>query len=251
MRLDQDLEIWTQSLAHRPDIIDREILVLPVDIAAPGAGERVEFGGGEAHRLDFAGALDALLDRRAPGPAIGIDPDPLARSAAQEVVDRQPGALADDVPGGDLDRAPCRQQFHRAAADREILEHDLAGMADVEDRAADHMRRHRLDAFGDDGLLAGRDIGLAPAMGAVLGLDPAEQQVLRAVGAEDEVFDACDLHGGSPSVCEPLPQSPAVGYADQAYGSPCRLGESREPRSSSAKAISTLFCFPTTPIIEP
>src|SRR5205823_12940799 len=155
MRLDEDLEIGAQGRAHRPHIIDREILVLAVDVAAPGSGERVELGGGKAHRLDLTAALDPLFDRRAPGPAIGVDPDALARGAAEEVVDRQPGALADDVPGGDLDRAPRRQQFHRAAADREILEHDLAGMADVEDAAADHVRRHRLDAFGDDSLLAG------------------------------------------------------------------------------------------------
>src|SRR5205823_2380804 len=100
---------------------------------------------------------------------------------------------------GDLDRAPRRQQFHRAAPDREILEHDLAGVADVENAAADHMRRHRPDAFGDDGLLAGGDIPLAPAMQAVLGLDPAEQQILRAAGAEDEALDARDFHDLPPS----------------------------------------------------
>src|SRR5438034_11753997 len=57
------------------------------------------------------------------------------------------------------------------------------------------MRRHRLDAFGDDRLLAGGDVAFAPAVEAVIGLDPAEQQILRAAGAEDEAFDARDLHG--------------------------------------------------------
>jgi hypothetical protein len=71
-------------------------------------------------------------------------------------------------------------------------------MADVEDTAADHIGRHRLDAFGDDGLLAGGDVTLAPAMEAVIGLDPAEQEILRALGAEDEAFDARDLHGDCP-----------------------------------------------------
>jgi len=183
-----------RSHTHR---IERSLFVLGGDERSPWTGERVEFGGGKAHRLDLLTALDPLLDRRTPGPAIGVDPDPLARRPAQEVVDRQPGPLADDVPGGDLDRAPRRQQFHRAAADREILEHDLAGMADVEDAAADHMRRHRLDAFGDDRLLAGGDVALAPAMEAVIGLDPAEQQILRTAGTENEAFDACDLHGSS------------------------------------------------------
>src|SRR5207245_858011 len=54
--------------------------------------------------------------------------------------------------------------------------------------------RHRLDALGNDGLLASRHIGFAPAVGAILGLDPAEQEVLRALGAEDEALDARDFH---------------------------------------------------------
>src|SRR5438045_3990931 len=226
MRLDEDLEIGAQGLAHRSDIVDRKILVLAVDIAAPRSRERIEFGGGKAHRLDLAAALDALLDGRAPGPAIGVDAHPLARGAAEEVVDRQPGALSDDVPGGDLDRAPRRKQFHRAAADRKILEHDLAGMTDVEDAAADDVGGHRLDAFGDDGLLPGGDVTLAPAVEAVIGFDPAEQEVLRALGAEDKAFDARDLHGDplmmrAPSLRQPI-------WLDQA--SPLsRPGESRDP----------------------
>ena len=83
----------------------------------------------------------------------------------------------------------------RAALDREILEDDLAGMANVEDAAADQVRRHCPDAFGDDALFAVGDVGLAPAVKTVLGLDAAEQQVLRAAGAEDKGFDAGDFHG--------------------------------------------------------
>src|SRR5271163_2165284 len=103
--------------------------------------------------------------------------------------------LAEDVPRRDLDGTPGRGQFGRAALDRKILEHDLAGMADVEDLAADDVRRHRPKDLGDDRLLAVRDIGLAPAVKAVFGLDPAEQQILAAARAEDEGFDARDLHG--------------------------------------------------------
>ena len=55
--------------------------------------------------------------------------------------------------------------------------------------------RHLVDQNRDDLLAAVGDIGLAPAVGAVLGLDPAQQQVLRAAGAEDKAFDAGDLHG--------------------------------------------------------
>src|SRR5207245_8394531 len=100
------LEIGPQRLAHRPHIVDREILIAPVDKAAPWAGEGIEFGGGEAHRLDLEPALDPLIDRRPARPAIGVDAHPLARGAADQVVDRQSGALAKNVPGRDLARTP-------------------------------------------------------------------------------------------------------------------------------------------------
>jgi hypothetical protein len=111
MRLDQELEIGPQCLAHRPDVVDREILVAPIDKAAPGTGERIEFGGREAHCLDLQPAFDPFLDRRAARPAIGIDPHAFTRRAADQIVDRQSRALTDNVPGGDFDRAPRRHQL--------------------------------------------------------------------------------------------------------------------------------------------
>ena len=108
---DQQLEIGPQCLAHRPDIVDREILVAPIDKAAPRARERIELGGRETHFLDLQPAFDPLLDRRPARPAIGIDAHALTRRAADQIVDRQSGALADDVPGRDFDRAPRRHQL--------------------------------------------------------------------------------------------------------------------------------------------
>src|SRR5271170_3963813 len=183
VRFDQNLEIGAERIAHRPDVIDGEILVPAVDKGAPWARERIEFGSGEAHCLDLQSALDTLLDRRPARPTIGVDAYPLARSAADQVVDRKPRALTENVPGCDLDRTPRRGQLRRAALDRKILEHDLAGMANVKDAAADQVRRHRPDDLGDDGLLAVRDVGFAPAMEPVLGLDATEQQILRTAGA--------------------------------------------------------------------
>jgi hypothetical protein len=40
----------------------------------------------------------------------------------------------------------------------------------------------------------------------VLGLDPAEQQVFRAAGAEDEGFDARDLHAWSSAFAKSVRQ---------------------------------------------
>src|ERR1700730_5503268 len=68
------------------------------------------------------------------------------------------------------------------------------------------MRRHRLDAVRNDLLLAVRDIGLAPAIEAVLGFDATEQQILRAAGPEDKGFDARNFHvpSGDASGHEPI-----------------------------------------------
>ena len=134
-----------------------------------GPGERVPFQRGEAHRLHLQRALQVLLDRfAAAGPAIGIDLDPFARRATEQVVQRQVGVLGDDVPQRDLDRAPGRHQVQRRAAHREVVEHHLRGVADAERAAADHVFPHDLQQVLDHRFLAGRDIGFAPAVQAAL-----------------------------------------------------------------------------------
>src|SRR6202023_2843103 len=112
------------------------------------------------------------------------------------------------------------------------------GVPDVEDTAADHMRRHRLDAVRNDLLLAVRDIGLAPAMETVLGLDSAEQQILRAAGPEDKGFDARNFHVRSPLTPHPSLDS-VIGFRSRAEPAryPMRRG-SREPTSRADRACA-------------
>src|SRR5262249_60601059 len=94
VRLDQQFEIRPQRLAHRPYIVDCEILVAAVYIAAPGAGERVEFCGGGGHFLSFLPPLDPPPRRRPPRPPHGIKSPAPARGGAP--------------PGGDPPaRPPC------------------------------------------------------------------------------------------------------------------------------------------------
>ena len=61
--------------------------------------------------------------------------------------------------------------------------------------AADEVRRHGAEIFVDRLLLLGRDIGLAPAVEAGLGLDAHEEKVPGASGIEEEALDVGDLHG--------------------------------------------------------
>ena len=168
-----------------------------MDEVAPWARERVPFQRGEAHRLHLQRAFQVLFDRfAAAGPAIGVDLHPFARRATEQVVQRQAGVLGDDVPHRDFDRAPGRQQVQRRAAHREIVEQHLRCMANAERAAADDVFAHVLQQVFDDRFLAGRHIGLAPAMQAAFRLHAAEQQVLGRAGIEQEGLDAGDLHGG-------------------------------------------------------
>ena len=92
-----------------------------------GPGRGSNFSARVTELLDRNRAGDDLVDGAAfVGPAVGVDADPFARGAAEEVVDGHAGLLADDVPEGHLDRAPGREEADRGAADDEIVEEDLA-----------------------------------------------------------------------------------------------------------------------------
>ena len=135
------------------------------------------------------------IDRGAGRPAIGVNFHPFARRPAEQIVQRLAGGFGDDVPHGDFDRAPGRQQIQRRAPHREIVEDHLRAVADRVRAPADHVFRHDLQQMLDHLFLAGRDIGLAPAMHAGLGFHAAEQQILRQAGVEQERLDARDFHG--------------------------------------------------------
>ena len=170
-----------------------------MDEASARPGERIPFDGSEALLPQLQRALDVGLDRCGTVvPAIGIDTHALARCAAQQIIDRHSGVLANDVPKRDLDGAPGRQQFHRAASRRKIVENNLAGVADAEGAAADHVRRHGAQAFVHHLVTAARDIGFAPAVQPIIRFHAAEQQVLAGAGMQDERFDALDLHARVP-----------------------------------------------------
>jgi hypothetical protein len=63
VRREQQFEVGTERRAHRADMVDREILVAAIDKGPPRAGERIECGGGETHRLDLQPAFDTFVDR--------------------------------------------------------------------------------------------------------------------------------------------------------------------------------------------
>ncbi len=199
VHLDQQAELRAQRFAHRADVADHVVLVLAVDEAAPGAGERVPFQRGEARFLHRQGALDIGLDRVRPArPAVGIGFHPRPRRAAEQIVQRHPRLLGDDVPQRDLDRAPGRAELERGAPHGEILEDHLRGVADGKRAAPDHHAGHGGEDVGHRLFLARGHVGFAPAMQAAFGLDPAEQQVLGGAGVEQECLDPRDLHGRLP-----------------------------------------------------
>ena len=195
MRLDQQFKVWPKNLAHPPDVVDGNVFVGALDRIAARTGERVPFCCGESLFLQGQRAFQIFLQWRGTlRPAIGINPHPLTRRAAQQIIDRQAGVFAQNVPQRDFDRAPGRQQFQRAAAGSEIVVDDLRGVTDVESAAADHVRRHGAQAAIDHLVASSGHVGLTPAVQAAFRFHAAEQQVLAGAWRKDKSFDACDFH---------------------------------------------------------
>ncbi len=199
VHLHQQPEFGTQRVAHGAHVADHMVLVLAMDEAAPGAGERVPFQRAVAGFLHGQRPLHIGFDQLGPArPAVRIHLHRRARRPAEQVVERHPRLLGDDIPQRDLDRAPGRAKFEGCPPHREILEDHLRGVADGERAAADHHAGHGGQDIGNRLLLARGHVGLTPAVQAALGLHAAEQQVLRRARVEQERFDARDLHGRLP-----------------------------------------------------
>ena len=176
--------------------------------AQVGAG-RVEFQRGEALREILHGALGCklrvLVDVRlvsGTGIDIGVGAQPLVNASAEEVVDRLPGLLADDVPAGHLERA---QHSHEC----EIGVLRIAGRVHAPPDVFDVMRifageitsEHIDQHLRDDIRMKGHAVGFADAMHVAVGGQLHEHEVATADArlwvAGDECLDVGELHRGN------------------------------------------------------
>ena len=124
MDLDQDLDVGTDSLAHRAYSLDRDLFLRSPDMRPPRVVERVELERGKAALDHVARALGELL-RRAGSirPAVGIHANAIAAGSTEQVVHRLATRLADDIPQRLFQRAQCRPEVHRWPSQRVVQVH--------------------------------------------------------------------------------------------------------------------------------
>ena len=191
VRLDHQVDVGADRVAHRADDVDREVLVAAV-LDAPRGPEGVELHRGVAGGGDLAGlGGDGLRLALRPVPAVGVGADAVADPPAEQGVDREPGGLADDVPARDLDGRDGRH-VDLAAVGVDVADHPLEQRLDVVRVGPEVLVGQLLDRRGD-GRREPIDRAFPIAVQAVVGLDTDEQPVLPGV-ADDAGLDRRDAH---------------------------------------------------------
>src|SRR5262249_16934807 len=111
----QDVDVGTDRLADRRDVVDRRLLLPRVDERAPRIRERIELEGGEGHLEESVRGRGGSLRRLPSVPAVRVDANLLARFSAEKVIDGLVARLTDDVPERVLDAGDGAVEVHRAA----------------------------------------------------------------------------------------------------------------------------------------
>ncbi len=182
----------------RPDILggDRGVRGLVVQLVLAHAVGRCEAGNpalrahGPVAHADVAGDLvNCLCDITAVGVAVGHHA--LAACPAQEIVDRQAGDLALDVPQRSVDRGD-RAHRDRAAPPVRAAVQVLPGILDARRIPTDQRRNHVFGEVGGDGELAAVERRIADAGDAFVGLDLQRDEI--AAGTGDDDAGGGDLH---------------------------------------------------------
>jgi site-specific DNA recombinase len=193
MHLDQELDLRADSLANGSHTLDGRILDVALDDRVPGTGERVELDRGDP-------AVDqplAALGQRALAIRVGVDADPVAAGAAEQVVDRLLGDLSNDVPHRQLEPRERAVEVESTALDRHVAPHRLCELLDVERIAADDVGPEVLDHPLERLLASGQRVCLAPAMESGVRFELDEEGNLAPRGLDQPGLDGGDLHGGS------------------------------------------------------
>jgi hypothetical protein len=120
-----------------------------------------------------------------------VEPDLLANIAAQQLPDRSPERLPEDVPAGLLD-ARDRRALDHSRAEEVLAHHHLEQVLDAPRILADEKRREILDAADDRARLP-LDGRLAPTNEPLVGLELDEHPVAH-LGTDDNCRDARDPH---------------------------------------------------------
>jgi hypothetical protein len=133
---------------------------------------------------------------------MAVDGDPVPGAAAEQLVDRQSGELALDVPQGGVDRGD-RAHRHRPAPPVGAPVEVLPGVLDPGRVAAQQHRDDVVGQVGGDGQLPAVEGGVADPGDPLVRHDLEGDEV--APGAGDDHFRVRDLHGAALRGLIPVP----------------------------------------------
>ena len=130
---------------------------------------------------------------------VSVRERPTPAPAAQQLVHRQAGDLALDVPQRHVHGRDGGHRDRSAAPVRPAVQ-VLPGVFDVVRLAADQQRRDVVSQVGGDGKLAAVERGVSQTDDAVAGRELQGDEV--ATGARDDDVDLLDPHRGSPAAVQ-------------------------------------------------
>ena len=206
VNLDQHVDPVADRLAHHAHPLDRQLLLLARDPAAPATRHRVELQRREPALDDRLRARRQLLQRVHPRPAVGVDSQPIAQRPAEQLVHRHARPLAGQVPERLLDPTDRAVEVHRPAAIAEVVVDRVGERLDLARVPADHVALQLVQMRPNLHIAVRLRVALAPAVQAVLRLEPHEDQVLardvtvrlprvRRGRVNDVVAQVNDVHG--------------------------------------------------------
>ena len=112
------------------------------------------------------------------GPAVGVDAQPIAYRAAEQLIHRHPGALAGEIPHRLLDTRDRRVKVHRAAAIAEVVVNRVGPRLNPRRVPAHDVAPHRLEVRRDLDVAVRLRVALAPAVQPVGRFQSDEAEVL-------------------------------------------------------------------------
>src|SRR5262249_8045254 len=194
--LDQNVDIRADGVADRAGDLDGAPDVILRDIGSPRARKRIEFQRREAALQDGFRAARLVLGRlHLVAPAVRVDANAHTAGPPEQIIDRLPGHLADDIPQRLLDARGGAIELQRPAALRVVVERDLQDMTDVERIAAYEIAAEFLDLRGDGAVAVVLAIGFAPTDDTGVGLDAHKDEILAPARMDRKTFHAGDFHG--------------------------------------------------------
>ena len=195
MNLDQQIHVRSRCLPDHPYRLNRLFFSVPGNVRSPWPGKRVELQGREATGNDLHGTFGVILGRfGTPRPAVGINANPVAAGAAQQVIHRCPVMLSGDVPKRLLQAAEGAVEIHGAAFAREVMVGHEGKVLDIGRVATNKVAAQLLHMCHNTQVAVRLGVAFTPAADAGVGVDLYKQPILPGTRIDQEMVHRRNMH---------------------------------------------------------